>query len=157
MDVHVSPPEPPSNLPPHPTPQGYPSAPALRTLSHASNLDWRSVSHMIIYMFECCSLKSFHPRLLLPQSPKVCSLYLCLFCCLVYSVNITIFLNSRICVNILYWCFSFWLTSLYIIGSSFIYLIRADSNVFFLIAEQYSIVYTYHTTTFLSIHLPMNI
>ena len=40
-----------------------------------------------------------------------------------------------ICVSILYWCFSFWLTSLYIIGSSFIHLIRTDSNVFFSMAE----------------------
>src|SRR5574337_774057 len=31
--------------------------------------------------------------------------------------------------------FSFWLTSLWIIGSSFIHLIRTDSNVFFLMAE----------------------
>jgi len=29
-----------------------------------------------------------------------------------------------ICVSILYWCFSFWLTSLCIIGSSFIHLIK---------------------------------
>ena len=29
-------------------------------------------------------------------------------------------------------------------GSSFIHLIRTDSNVFFLMAEQYSIVYMYH-------------
>ena len=36
---------------------------------------------------------------------------------------------------ILYWCFSFWLTSLCIIGSSFIHLIRTDSNAFFLMAE----------------------
>ena len=35
----------------------------------------------------------------------------------------------------LLWCFSFWLTSLCIIGSSFIHLIRTDSNVFFLMAE----------------------
>ena len=35
------------------------------------------------------------------------------------------------CINILYWCFSFWLTSLCIIGSSFIHLIRTDSTVFF--------------------------
>ena len=62
-------PEPPSQLPPHPIPQGHPSAPALSTLSHASNQDWRSVSHMIIYMFQCYSLKSSHPRLL-PQSPQ---------------------------------------------------------------------------------------
>ena len=40
-----------------------------------------------------------------------------------------------ICVSILCWCFSFWLTSLCIIGSSFIHLIRTDSNVFFLMAE----------------------
>ena len=86
-------PEPPSHLPPHPIPQGCPSAPALSALFHASNLHWWSVSHMVIYMLQCYSLKSSHPRLL-PQSPKVCSLYLCLFCCLAYRVIITIFLNS---------------------------------------------------------------
>ena len=37
--------------------------------------------------------------------------------------------------SILYWCFSFWLTSLCIIGSSFIHLIRTDLNEFFLMAE----------------------
>ena len=84
--------EPPSHLPPHPIPLGHPSAPALSTLSHASNLDWRSVSHMIIYMFQCYSLRSFHPRLL-PQSPKDCFIHLYLFCCLAYRVIITIFLN----------------------------------------------------------------
>ena len=46
----------PSHLPPHPIPQGHPSAPALSTLSHALNLDWQSVSYMIIYMFQCYSL-----------------------------------------------------------------------------------------------------
>ena len=30
-------------------------------------------------------------------------------------------------------------------GSSFIHLIRTDSNLFFLMAEQYSIVYMYHS------------
>ena len=44
-------------------------------------------SHMAIYMFQCCSLKSSHPRFL-PQSPKVCSLHLCLFCCLAQVLNI---------------------------------------------------------------------
>ena len=84
-------PEPPSLLPPHFIPQGHPSAPALSTLSHASNLDWQSVSYKIIHMFQCYSLKSSHPRLL-PQSPKVCSFYLCLFCCLTYKVIVPIFL-----------------------------------------------------------------
>jgi len=68
-------PEPPSHLPPHSIPQGHPSAPALSTLSHASNLDWQSISHMVIYMFQRYSLKSSHPRLL-PQSPKS-DLYFC--------------------------------------------------------------------------------
>ena len=79
--------------PPNPIPQGHPSTPALSTLSHALNLDWRSVSYMIIHMFQCSSLRSSHPHLF-PQSPKVCSLPLCLFCWLAYKVIITIFLNS---------------------------------------------------------------
>ena len=86
-------PHPPSHLTPHPISQGHPSAPALSTLSHASNLDWRSVSHMIIYMFQWYSLKSSHPRLL-PQNPTVCSLHLSLFCCLAYRFIIAIFLIS---------------------------------------------------------------
>ena len=52
--------------------------------------------------------------------------------------------------SILYWCFSFWLTSLCIIGSSFIHLIRTDSNVFFLMAD---IPFCICITAFLSIHL----
>ena len=94
MDVHVFPMlNPPPYLPLYPIPQGHPSAPGLSTLSHASNLDWWSVSHMIIYMFQCNSLKSSHPHLL-PQNPKDCSVHLCLFCCLTYRVIITIFLNG---------------------------------------------------------------
>ena len=67
-------PEPLSHFPPHP------SAPAPCTLYHALNLDWRFISHVIIYMFQCHSPKSSHPRLF-PQSPKDCSIHLCLFCC----------------------------------------------------------------------------
>ena len=93
MVVHVSP-----ILNPLPPPfpshfSGLPSVPALSALSHASNLDWRYISHMVIYVFQYYSPKSSHP-LLLPQSPKVCSLHLCLFCCLSYRVIIIIFLNS---------------------------------------------------------------
>ena len=85
-------PDPPSHLPPHPIPLGLPSAPGPSTC-HASNLGWWSVSHLIIYMFQCYSLRSSHPRLLL-QSPKVCYIHLCLFFCLAYRVIVTIFLNS---------------------------------------------------------------
>ena len=86
-------PEHPSHFPSHPIPLGHPSLPALSTLSHASNLDWWSVSHMIIYMFQCYSLRSSHARLL-PQSPKDCTIHPCLFCCLTYRFIVTIFLNS---------------------------------------------------------------
>ena len=83
---HVCPhPECPSHLPPHPTPPGCPRALALSALLHASNSHWSSISHMIIYMFQCYSLKSSHPSLH-PQSPKVCSFHLCLFCYLAYRI-----------------------------------------------------------------------
>ena len=95
-------------------------------------------------MFQCYSLKSSHPCLL-PQSLKVCSLHLCLFCCLAYRIIIITFLNFiYICNNIQYWCFSFWLTSLCMLGSSFIHLIRTDSNVFLSITELYFIGYMYN-------------
>ena len=86
-------PKPASHLPPHPISLGWPSAPALSALFHASNLGWLSISHMVTYMFQFYSLKSSNLHLL-PQSPKVCSLYLCLFCCLACRVIVTIFLNS---------------------------------------------------------------
>ena len=80
-------------LPPQTIPLGHPGAPAPSTLYHALNLDWRFVSHMILYMFQCHFPKWSHPRLL-PQSTKDCSIHLCLFCCLAYRVIVTIFLNS---------------------------------------------------------------
>ena len=46
-------PEPPSHLPPHTIPLGYPSAPTPSILYPASNLDWRFISYMILYMFQC--------------------------------------------------------------------------------------------------------
>ena len=148
---------------------------------------------MIIYMFQCHSPKSSHP-LPCPQSPKDCPIHLCLFCCLTYRVIGTIFLNSIYMHFILYWCYSFWLTSLcmllllsrsvvsdcatrlrrpwdspgkntgvgchfllqslFIIGSSFIHLIRTDSNAFFLMANTPLCICT---TPFLSIRLLMDI
>ena len=94
MGVHVLPIlNPSSHLLPHTIPLGHPSAPAPRILYPASNLEWRFVSYMILYMFQCHCPKS-SPLLPFPQSPKDCSIHLCLFCCLAYRVIVTIFLNS---------------------------------------------------------------
>ena len=70
-DVHMFP-----ILNPTPTSLPIPSplgAPAPSILYPASNLDWRFVSYMVLYMFQCHSPKSSHP-LPLPQSPKDCSI-----------------------------------------------------------------------------------
>ena len=66
-------PESSSILPPHTIPLGRPSAPAPNIQYRAPNLDWRLVSYMILYVFQCHSPKSSHP-LPLPQSPKDCSI-----------------------------------------------------------------------------------
>ena len=78
-------PEPLSHLPPRTIPLGHPSASDPSILYPALNLDWKFISYMILYMFQCHSPKSSHP-LPLPQSPKDHSIHLCLFCCLTYRV-----------------------------------------------------------------------
>ena len=86
-------PEPSSHLPPRIISLDHLRAPGPSILYPASNIDWWFISYLIIYMFQCHSPKSSHPPPL-PQSLKVCSVHLCLFCCLTYRVIITIFLNS---------------------------------------------------------------
>ena len=54
---------------------------------------WTGDLFLILYMFQCHPPKSSCP-LPLPQSPKHCSIHLCLFCCLTYRIIVTIFLNS---------------------------------------------------------------
>ena len=68
----------------------------------ASNLDWRLISYMILYMFLCHSPKSSHP-LPLPQSPKDCSIHQCPFCCLVNRVIVTISMHDTGCLGLVHW------------------------------------------------------
>ena len=91
-------------------------------------------------------LSQIIPPLLSPTECKDFSIHLSLLLSRTqgYCYHISKF-HIYMCISILYWCFSFWLTSLYIRGSSFIHLIRTDSNVLFLMVEQYSIVYMYHS------------
>ena len=55
---------------------------------------WTGDSFLIWYYTCFNAILPNHPPLPLPQSPKDCSIYLCLFCCLAYRVVVTIFLNS---------------------------------------------------------------
>ena len=55
---------------------------------------------------------------------------------------------QNIRIDIWHSLFSFWLTSLCIIGSRFIQLIRSHSNVFLFMAEYYSTIYVYHLYPF---------
>ena len=105
----VSHPEATSHLPPHPIPQSHPSALALRPLSHASNLDWQSISHIIIYMFQCYSLKSSHPCLL----PQKSVLYICVSFAVLHIGSLLTYFKFHIyaliyCIGVF---LSDWLTS----------------------------------------------
>ena len=55
---------------------------------------WTSDLFLIWYYTCFNAILPNHPPLPLPQSPKDCSIHLCLFCCLEYRVVVTIFLNS---------------------------------------------------------------
>ena len=127
-------PEPPSHIPSHTIPLVHPSAPALSILYPALKLDWRFISYMILYMFQCHSPK--YPTLFLSHRVRKTVLYICVS----FAVSHTGYhyhLSKFHIYALLYciWCYSFWLTSLCKISSNFIHLIRTDSNVFFLMAE----------------------
>ena len=55
---------------------------------------WTGNSFLIWYYTWFNAILPNHPSPSLPQSPKDCSVHLCLFCCLAYRVVVTIFLNS---------------------------------------------------------------
>ena len=92
---------------------------------------WTGDSFHIWYCTCFNAILPNHPTLSLSHRVQKTVLYISVS----FAVSYTGLLLPYICVSILYWCFSFWLTSPCIIGSSFIHLIRTDSNVFFLMAE----------------------
>ena len=80
-------PEPHSHLPLHIVSLDHPHAPAPSIQYPVLNIDWWFISYLIVHMFQCHSPKSSHP-LPLPQSLKVRSIHLCLFCCLITALFI---------------------------------------------------------------------
>ena len=65
--------------------------PQASSIMHQS---WAGISFHIWYYTCFNAILSNHPTLSLAQSPKDCSIHLCLFCCLIYRVIVTIFLDS---------------------------------------------------------------
>ena len=55
---------------------------------------WTGDSFLMWYYTCFNAILQNHPTLSLSQSPKVCSIHLCLFCCLAYKVIVITFLNS---------------------------------------------------------------
>ena len=104
-------------------------SPSLSSLSHSANSHWLSLLPMVVYMLPCHSVHSSYPPYY--PCPLVSPLCLCLHCCPANRFISTIFLDS-VYMYIWYLFFSFWPTSLCIIGSRFIHLIRTDSNMSFL-------------------------
>ena len=99
-------------------PSTPPSPPHLSGLSQSTNFEC-TASCIKLALVICFTCGNIHISMLFsqlihhclhPHSPKVCSLHLCLLCYIAYRVIVTVFLNSiyiYICVNRLYWCFSF--------------------------------------------------
>ena len=84
---------------------------------------------------QCHSPKSSHPLPFpLPQSPKDCSIHVSLLLSRIQGYRYHL---SKFHIYVLVYCIGVFLSGLLhsVIGSSFIHLIRTDSNVFFLMAE----------------------
>ena len=115
-----------SHIPPHPTHPGCHRALGWAVL--CSNFSLAIILHLVMCMFQCFSLISFH-ALLPPLCPKCLSPLLpCKQDCQYYLSRFHVYV-------LIYICLFFWLISLWTIGSRFIHLIRTDSNAFLFIAE----------------------
>ena len=127
-------PEPPSHLPPQPILWVFPD----HWLWVPCFMHQTCTGYLFYIWYYTCfnGILSNHPILAFSHIVQKSVLYICVsFAVLHIGLSSPSFKISYICINKLYWCFSFWLTSLCIIGSRFIHFLRTDSNAFFFIAE----------------------
>ena len=75
-------------LPP-PVPLNCPRALALGALFHALKLRWSSVFHMVMYMFQCCSLSQIIPHS--PSTTESKSLFFTLVSLIRVSISFSFF------------------------------------------------------------------
>ena len=90
----------PSHLFHHPIPLGYHRALALGSLCHTSNSHLLPILHMVIYIFQCYSLKSSHPLLLHCVQKSV--IYVCISFTVLHIALLTLsFYIPCVCVSCL--------------------------------------------------------
>ena len=90
---------------------------------------WTGDSFHIWYYTCFNAILPNHPTLVLSHRVQETALYICVSPAVSHTGPSLPFLQTPyICVSILYWCFSFWPTSLCIIGSSFIFYIPRDPS-----------------------------
>ena len=83
-------------LNPHPPPSSYHPSGSSQCISPkhpVSCIGWTAIHFLYDIIHVSMPFSQIIPPPL-PQSPKDCSIHLCLFCCLAYRVIITIFLYS---------------------------------------------------------------
>ena len=110
-------------------------SPCLSSLSHTANSHWLCFTHGILNFYVTVSIHLPLPPPLLPLVHRSV-LYAC-FSTAALKINSSVpsLQIPYICVSVRYLYFSFWLTSLCMMGSSFVHLIRTDSNSFLFMAE----------------------
>ena len=141
--------EPPFHLPSQSHPSRLSQSTVLSSPCHTANSHCLFILHMVMDMFPCCSLNS--SILSCPHCVHKCSLGLLLYCCPTSRFISAIFLDFiHMCYHILF----VFLTSLCMIGSRFIHLIKIDSNMLFLWPSNIPLYIC--TTISVSIHLWMD-
>ena len=94
-------PEPLSHLPPHTIPLGHPSASATSPKLPVSCIEpGLEICFLYDIVHVLMPFSQIIPPLPLPQSPKDCSIHLCLFCCHAYRVVIQFSSVAQSCLTL---------------------------------------------------------